>query len=133
MWRRSFYPDRRRLGDGLLRYDFHGSYEAIANPRHSFDVLGRLRCVAQRLTKLIDRCRQILVEIDKDIIRPEGVAELFAKQGLAGSLDQQSKNGQRLALDFESRSKLPQFAMTEVGFVGTEANGLLLFFGDLAT
>lgn len=95
--------------------------------------MGRLRCVAQRLTKLINRCRQILVEIDKDIIRPEGVAELFAKQGLAGSLDQQSKNGQRLALDFESRSKLPQFAMTEVGFVGPEANGLLLFFGDLAT
>ncbi len=126
---------RFRLGGHGFRSDFFGddldrNQKAVANSRHRLDVLRGLGRIAERLAELVDRSGQIVVEVNKDIVRPKRVSKIFAQDSLARRLDQERQDGQRLALDSDPCAELPQFAMTKVGFVGTKANCLLHFLSQ---
>ena len=109
----------------LIGNHFYIGDKAVTDAGDGLDVVGRLGGVAQCLPKLVDGRCQVLVEIDKDVIRPQCLAELFTQHRLPRSPYQERQHSKRLALDLDPRPKLPQFAVAKVGLVRPEANRLL--------
>src|SRR5215469_10196102 len=114
-----------RAGSGTSRWhrirctgchlDF--SDEPVSETGHRLNVLGGLRRVRKRLPELVHRCRTAFVEVEEDVARPQRVTNLLTQHRLPGALDQKLEQRQRLTLDLQSGSKLPQLAAMKVGFV----------------
>jgi hypothetical protein len=54
--------------------------------------------ITEDIAEFVDRCGQILFEIDKDIVLPQRFAELLARDDLARVVDQELKDRERLRL-----------------------------------
>ncbi len=62
-----------------------------------------------------------MVEIHEGVRRPEPLAQLVARQDLAGTLQQHGEHLEGLLLQLEFRAVLAQLAGTQVHFANAEA------------
>ena len=76
----------------------HLADEAIADAGQRLDITGCFPVVTQRVAQPRDRIVQAVVEVDVDAGRPDLAAQLLACHDLAGTLEQQAENLERLFL-----------------------------------
>src|SRR5579862_6800658 len=98
----------------MISFGLHGRNETIATPRQSFDVTWTRCRITQYLAQLIYSRVQAVVKIHKCVGRPEFLADLFACDHIAGSLQQQREHAERLLLQTQLRSILAQFPRCEI-------------------
>ncbi len=81
---------RRRYGRRLCcSWPLDGSNEPVTSARQRLNETRRVRSIAKRRAKLADGVIDALVEVDKGVARPQGALDLFARNKVAGALEQQ--------------------------------------------
>jgi hypothetical protein len=78
------------------------------------DEARRVGGVAQRLSQLIDRRVQAVVEVNEGIGRPDLGAKLFPIYYFARVTEQDSENAKGLFLQFDPQALLMKFPRTQV-------------------
>ena len=81
---------------------FQRSNETIPSTRNSLDKTRFLGGVVQSLPQLIDRVIQIVVEIDKRIVKPQALVEFVARDQSPGALQQGHENLKGFFLQLDS-------------------------------
>ena len=76
------------LSPRIHRRAFDRRNEAVAAPRHGLDEAWRLGRIAQRLAQAVDDGVQTVLEVDERAVRPESLAQLLARDQIAGPLQQ---------------------------------------------
>jgi hypothetical protein len=74
----------------------HRRQETISTPVQGFDKSGIVGLVAKDLAEFLYRAVQPQIEIYKGVSRPQSLLDLLASNNLAGALEQQGKNLERL-------------------------------------
>jgi hypothetical protein len=95
-------------------HPLHGSNEAIAATGKSFDKVGSLSRIAQRVTKFANRRIQPVLEINVRAVGPEAGGQLLAGYHLARTLEQSLQNLKGKILDLYKTAAFEQFSRTEV-------------------
>src|SRR5512138_2634175 len=114
---------RRCSGYGLrLSLTLHGANEPIAASRQRLDVFRIVGRIAQRLAKSIDRRIERLLRVDETLLRPQSPAEGFARDELAGLLQQRREDEERLIGQADGTPISAQLLRAQVGFELIEAN-----------
>ena len=90
------------------------SDEAVAATSNGFDEAGTLGGVAERLTDLVDRLVEPVVEIHERVRGPELLLKFLATDDLAGVLEQHRQDLEGLLLKPDSQAALAQFASTKI-------------------
>src|SRR5258708_3871071 len=109
---------------GLIR-PFHAREQAVATARQGFDK-ARIVCgVAQRLAQLVDGRVHAVIKGHERVSPPEPQSPLFARDHLTRPLKQHGENLERLPMQLDSYSALPQFAGPRVHFERAETEDLL--------
>src|SRR5581483_8439263 len=99
----------------------NGSNETISPASQGLDKT-RIRCrVPERLTDLVDRGVQAVVEINKGVSLPDFFAKLIAADDLSGSLEKRGENLERLLLKSYPIALLAELAGKQVDFEQAEA------------
>ena len=88
--------------------------EAIAPARQGFNVSRCGRTVAHDRAQLTDGDVQAVFEIDKGIVGPEPLVQLFARDQFAGPFQEHLEQIDRLSLEFQSGAVFAQFPAAEV-------------------
>jgi hypothetical protein len=107
---------------GRRRFRLDHTNEAVALLVQGFNVAGTLRVVVQRMSKLLDRTIQAVLEIDKNVRSPEPLTYFLARHDLAGTIKQQAEHLKRLAREPDPLIVLAYFSRTSIHLVGTKAN-----------
>src|SRR5580700_3758488 len=90
--------DRFAAGDDVAGDNLDRGDEPIPAPRESLHkprIVGR---VVERLAEPLDGCVQAMFKIHKGVCRPELAVKLFARNQLAGALEEANQNLDRLPL-----------------------------------
>ena len=100
---------------------FNGSNKAVAEFRHSFYEQGNFGGILEYFTEPLDDGIEAGVEIHKSIGRPNGEAEFFAGDRLAGVLKEFEQHNEELLLEFDADTTLTQFVRAGINFKCAEA------------
>src|SRR5579864_6055469 len=90
------------------------SHEAISNPGDGFDVPGSFRGVPKHLTKFLHGRVQAVFEVDESIAVPEFGLQLLPSDDPACVVQQQKKNLERLAVQFQAHATFAQASLAAV-------------------
>ena len=94
--------------------------EAVATLRQRLDIARCIGFVAERLAQFLDRRVQAVVEINERVGGPEALANLLAGDQLAGLLQQDFENLDRLALQLQPDAILTELSALRVELEGAE-------------
>jgi hypothetical protein len=90
--------------------------ETVAAASNGFDEAGTFRGVAESLADFVDGFVEPVIEIHKSVYGPEFFLKFLASYNLAGVVQQQSQNLERLFLKPDSQTVLAQLAGAQVEF-----------------
>ena len=114
----------RRHNTAIRRY-CNLRNEAVSPSREGFNVARRLGIVVKHLAQLLDVGIQAVFEIYECIFRPEVLAQFFAGDQFARTLQQKRKNGDGLALQLKLGAVLVQLGRLAVELKRSETDLLL--------
>ena len=97
-----------------------GADKSIPTPRQRLDEARRLGRIAQRVAQPVDHGVQAVVEVDERATRPEPLAQLFTRDQVARSLQQQREDLERLLLKPDADASLPQLAGLQIQLEDSE-------------
>jgi hypothetical protein len=86
----------------------------VSPPSHRFNEHRRVCRFAQRNAESLNGTVQTGVEIDEGVCRPKSVAEFFASNYLAGTLDKHAQDLKRLFLQLQLDSVPSQLTSTNI-------------------
>ena len=85
---------------------WHAPDEPIATPRDGLDERRVVRIVAERSAQAFDGGVQAVLEVDERAVGPETLPQLVARDDVAGPLEHQPENLERLLLQTHARAPL---------------------------
>ena len=109
---------RRRLPARSERRD-----EPIAAARQRLDEPRVVRIVAERGAQALHRRVQAVLEVDEGAVRPQPLAQLLARDDVAGALEHQPEDLERLLLQADAGRARPQLAQPHVELERAERRG----------
>ena len=80
--------------------------ETVAMPRNRLDKLGTFRIILQGPSQTLHGRVQAMFKINKSVLWPEPIAQVFARNQFAGALQQKGEQLQGLAGDLQSHPML---------------------------
>jgi hypothetical protein len=89
---------RRRSGGRRIAPARDAADEPISAPRHRLDERRLVRIVTKRRAQTFDRRVETVFEIDERAFRPQTLTQLVARDHVAGPLQQETQNLERLLL-----------------------------------
>jgi hypothetical protein len=104
--------------------------KAVPATSDGFHKSGTLGRIAERLTQLVDRFVEAVVEVHESVGGPEKSLKFLASYDLAGVLEQHSQDSKGLFLKANTQAVLAQFARSKVHFEDskTEPSANLMVF-----
>ena len=94
--------------------------ESVALPRHRFDESWSFGIVIQRLAQLADAVVEPAVEVDVDLVAPDGRVKFRSRHQRAGSDHEPDQRPRRLALKRDRRAIAAELSSIEVDLVGSK-------------
>jgi hypothetical protein len=95
--------------------------KTITAPRQSLNEARGFRRVSQYLTNLVNRCVEVVIDIDKGVW-PQPFLQILPGHNFAGTLQQNSQDLERLTGKFELDSTFAQLPYPKVDFEGSESD-----------
>jgi hypothetical protein len=95
---------------------------AVTPALYGLNKYGIVRGVPERVAKAVDGTADAVVEVNKDVLRPQGLAELVPAENLVRPAEQKFQSPKRKVLNLDLRAILPQFAGADVGLENTETD-----------
>jgi hypothetical protein len=99
------------------RVPLDGCDESIAHPRNGFEVPGLLGALAQRLTNLLDRKVDPVLEVDEGVLPPERLLDLRSGDDFTRAGGQEHQELRGLGLEPDLPLSLPELARAAVELV----------------
>jgi hypothetical protein len=103
------------------------SQEAVAAACDCLDESRIFSRISKGITKSANGRVKAVVEIHEGVGRPEPIAEFLARDDIAGSLQQVSKNLEGLFLQFDTHTTAAQFASSQIELEQSKAQCLRNF------
>ena len=97
----------------------------VSDTGNSFDVSRILGRIAEGLPQLVDRGVEPVLEIDESIISPNLLAQFIAADDMVGAFEQGHQDLERLLLDLDPDTMLPQLSGYAVNFEGAKSRVFL--------
>jgi hypothetical protein len=88
--------------------------EAVAPAAYSFDVPGAASRVVECAAELVHAAADVVIEIDKGAIRPDALAQFFARYQFAGLLQESQKQAKGTLLDLHADAVLAELSGSSV-------------------
>jgi hypothetical protein len=104
-----------RLIVGVHRRD-----KSITSPRHSLHKPGVFCGISKSLADFVNGLVEALIEVYERVRRPDLLPQLFSSDDLSGMLEQGANDLERLVLEFDLDTVLPQLTRAAVDFEYTE-------------
>src|SRR5688572_31087119 len=93
--------------------------------RNRLDESWTIGRIAKRLAQLADRGIETVVEDDESVRRPQMLPQLLAGDDRPGSLQKQHERFERLVLQMNATTALPELVSPQVEFKHTKTNDLI--------
>jgi len=109
-------------GDRLQSLREDGPDPAIAATLNGLNEYGVLRRVSERVAQAHDGAADSLLEIHKNVGRPQRLPEFFARDYHSGMREKERKGAERQILKADFYAVAPELASTQVSLKHSEAN-----------
>jgi len=98
-----------------------GGDEAVAAAGDCFDVTGLIGGVAEGGAEAIDGGAEAVVELDKGVVAPDALAQLVARDDLAGVFEEGEQDFEGLILQLDAHTVFSKFGVLLIDLKSGEA------------
>jgi hypothetical protein len=106
---------------GVFSDAFYGGYEAVAAAGEGLDEAGTGGGVVEGFADAVDGGVDAVFGVDVGAVGPEVTGDLVAGEKLAGAIEEQAEDLERLGVEAKADALAAEFAGGDVGLEGSEA------------
>ena len=98
----------------------HRRYKSITSPRHGLHKPGVFSGISEGFADFVNGLVEALVEVYERVGGPDFLSQLFPSDDLSGMIEHGAKDLERLVLELDLDTALPQLTRSAVDFEETE-------------